>query len=296
MRRLPLVLLVLALPAAAQDDAADAGAAPVVLDQLPLDADAGTASPVDAGAPEVRPVAGNGRHFAFVWDAKGPAKGDTDVQAWVTPRWGRATSYMAVDLRIGVLQGFWNRFSLGAFIDATPTARGTTQEPSIDGKVTLLAHASTNIAGIVHLGGQVSGSAGLDAVAGKLLAIADADVGPVRLGLNADLWGEHRWSGTNTANLRTSQSLGIGYILSNGFSVGLEMVNRLSWSEGTFNGMAFNIGPAVSYRTSSFWCAITLLPQVAAVKPDARRGIGDPLELFDNERFSLRVSLGILSR
>jgi hypothetical protein len=271
MRRLPLVLALLALSASAQQPPADA-------------ADAGSAPP----APR------SGRHFAFLWDSEVPPTGASDVQLWLTPRWGRVENYTAIDLRGGVMQGICPGFAAGFFLDATPTATGVTQAQAIDARLTVLGHVRLQLGRLAGIAAQPQVSVGPQAVALALLLAADATLGPVRVGVNADLWHDIGFKRHPEPNTRARQGVGLAYVLSNGFTAGIEASNHLTWHRGEFLGMAFLIGPAVGYRSERFWFAASLLPQVAAVKPEARRAVGDPLELTDNERMSLRLALGLL--
>lgn len=284
MRRLPLVLLAVALPALAQepDGMIDAGAPEETSAEVAPEA-------ADAGTPAVvpEPVAQVGRHFAYTWDAVGPERGQTDVQLWLTTRWGRPESYLAADLRGGVLQGLGGGWALGFFVDATPSSTGVTEQAAIDGRLT--AHLAAGVTfGPISAGGHWELGLGPNGVTLSALLAADAQLGAVRIGLNADVF-------TDAKELtRARQTLALSYTLSNGFCAGVELQNRLSWRGGRYGGDAFLIGPAVAYRGEHLWWSLTLLPQVAAVKAADKKGIGDPLELTDNERFSLRISLGVI--
>jgi hypothetical protein len=277
MRRLPLVLLAIALPAFAQSEEIDAGAPP----------------PTDAGEPEpaVESREGVGRHFGFLWDAEGPARGQTDVQLWATPRWGRPENFLALDVRAGALQGLPAGFSLGFFVDATLSSTGATQEPGIDGR--LAVHLGKSFAlGPARLGGRCEVSGGPNGISVLGVLAADAQLGAFRVGFNADAWTDVPLTGGGKTRAR--QTLGLSYLLTNGVSAGLELQNRLSWRRSTYGGDAFLLGPSVGYRGERFWFSLVLLPQVAAVKAADQRGVGDPLELIDNERFSLRLALGLV--
>src|SRR5262245_36536787 len=110
MRGLTLVWFIAlpALSAAAQE--ADAGtttgaAKTEVAPAEPTGGGVPAAMVGDAGVAPAEIPAGVGRHFAFLWDAEITDGQASDVQLWVSPRWGRETTFDAVDLRAGVLQG-----------------------------------------------------------------------------------------------------------------------------------------------------------------------------------------------
>jgi hypothetical protein len=286
MRRLPLVLLALAVPAIAQEPAPDGGTLPAVV------------AAADAGTPQPQPER-VGRHFAFTWDSQGPAAGTADVQAWFTPRWGRPDGLFAVDVRAGFVQGLPRDWAAGIFLDATPSSTGVQQTPGIDGRVTLHLQNRGTLGRYVSYGSQAELGAGLHGFSLALLVAADAQLGPLRLAVNLDGYTETPWQRADepefgTARLR--QTVGFSYTLSNGFSAGLELQNRLTWTKGAWSGDALLVGPSVAYRGSRFWWAVALLPQVAAIKAEAQRALADPLELTANERFTLRLSAGLNAR
>ncbi|MBL8954749.1 MAG: hypothetical protein JNK82_28485 [Myxococcaceae bacterium] len=291
MCRLPLVLLAVVLPAYAQSEAPDAGTA-----------DAGTA---DAGAPPPPPVMsvvappGVGRHFAFTWDSEGPKPGEADVQLWATPRWGRADGREQVDVRAGFVQGLPRNWAAGVFIDATPSMTGVLQTPGIDGRLTLRLQNWNRAGQHFAYGSQVELGAGLKGLSAMVLVSGDAWLGPLRVGVNLDGFTETGWPGSSGAAFGDAvfrQTVGLSYTLANGFSFAVELQNRLAWLKGRYEGDAFYFGPSIAYRGRRFWWSAALLPQVAAVKPEHRRGVGDTLELVANERFTLRLSMGLLTQ
>ena len=299
MRRLPLVLLAVAMPVFAQAEGlaqsgpTDAGLAAV--DSL---------AAVDAGVPPPPPVMsvvappGVGRHFTFTWDSEGPRPGEADVQLWATPRWGRADGREAVDVRAGFVQGLPRRWAAGLFVDATPSMTGVQQTPGIDGRLTLRLQNWNRVGEHFAYGSQLEVGAGLKGLSATLLVSGDAWLGPVRLGVNLDGYTETPWPGSpgsTFGNATFRQTAGLSYTLANGFSFALELQNRLAWLNGRYEGDAFYFGPSIGYRGTRFWWSAALLPQVAALKPEHRRGLGDPLELVANERFSLRVSAGLIT-
>ncbi len=294
MRRLLLGVLVVATPALAQMEAVDAGEP--LADAGLEGVDAGTLPPPSIMTP---PPPGVGRHFSITWDPEGPKAGDADVQLWVTPSWGRADGLTAIDLRAGVMLGLPSAWAAGVFVDATPTLTGALQEPGIDGRLTLRGQNWIRLCPGFSFGTQAELGAGLKGVSATVLLAADISYGPLRLGINVDGYTETPWSGESRlmfGDSRFRQTAGLSYSLVNGFSFALELQNRLAWVHGGYTGDAFFFGPSIAYRGTRFWVTAALLPQVAAMKPESRRGVGDPLELVANERFTVRLSMGLLSR
>jgi hypothetical protein len=290
MRRLPFAILLFALPSLAQE-VADAGTA-----------DAGEVS-VELTKVEVKPLTppipeGVGRHYSYVWDVASPPSGDADVQIWIGPKWGRPEVYSAVDARAGVLIGLPRGYAVGFFIDATPASTGYGEAISFEGRGTLHLQDGWRITKGLHWGSQVEVSSGPNAMSLWLMLGLQADIGPLHIGLNADGYLQSPWPEPNLALdvTRLRQSLGLSYQLPNGFSIALELQNRLAWHKNDYVGEAFFIGPTVAYRGSTWWFNVSLFPQVAAMKADRYRGVGDPLELRDNVRFETRVALGVVAR
>jgi hypothetical protein len=288
MRWLSFVLLGLSLPAMAQE--VDGGTVPP-----PPALDAGFEPIVFTEPPE-----GVGRHFAFVWDAEGPKRGSVDVQVWATPRWGRVEDYAAVDLRAGFMQGLTRNWSAGLFVDATPSGSTQYWNPDIDGRLTLVNHIYSRIVRNVGVATHAEASFGLRGASLLVLLGGDAQAGPLRFALNVDGWLGAAWTTSESGGpwlttWRLRQTFGVSFTLSNNFSLGVEVQNRQSWQGGgTFVGDAFLIGPSLAFRGKMLWFTLALLPQVAAIKTEANRG-GDPLELNDNERFTIRLTLGLNS-
>jgi hypothetical protein len=237
-----------------------------------------------------------GRHFAYLWDAEALQPGTTQPQVWLTPRWGRVDSYTAVDVRVGVMQAVTRSAALGFFVDASPVSTGPSLDSSLsDARGTLVWHhagrAFDNVLGAfdhVELG---AGPFGVQL--GALLG-ADAQLAAVRIALNVEVTYDHHFTSDSVPPWHTRQMLGFQYGLTNGFSFGVEMINRVSWNGSDFRGMAFYFGPSLSYRGRHFWLSLALVPQVAAVKYTGDTS-GVPLEVNDNERFSMRVTLGTVS-
>jgi hypothetical protein len=238
-----------------------------------------------------------GRHFALVWDAVGPKAGQTDVQLWVTPRWGHVDPYLATDFRAGVLQGLAHGFALGLFVDASASSTGVMETPAVDGRLTVHLQKGGVLGGPVSWGLQAEVSGGATGLSVLGLVALDAQLQAVRVGFNADAWTNAVFEGgARFDKTRARQTFGFSYTLGNGVSAGLELQNRLTWNQGTYGGDAFLIGPSVGYRGEVFWFSVAMLPQVAAMKAESQRGVGDPLELTDNERFTLRITLGVVPK
>jgi hypothetical protein len=236
-----------------------------------------------------------GRHFSYLWDADVPALGTSQPQLWVNPHWGRVDQYTAVDLRAGMLQSVSRVAAVGFFVDASPKSIGTEENATIDARGTLAWHnAARFFDKRLGLGDHVEVSVGPNGMLLLGLLMVDAQLGPVRLDMNGDVSWEHHWTDAAAPNLRSQQLFGFMYGLNNGFSFGVEAMNRISWTNGTFDGMAFYFGPGLSYRGRRVWFTLAMLPQVAA-KKSASNTTGDPLELTDNERYSLKLIIGTVA-
>ncbi len=89
------------------------------------------------------------------------------------------------------------------------------------------------------------------------------------------------------------ESLGLSYRVGPSVSAGIEAMARSAYKSFKYDGTAFYLGPTVTLRVSRSWVSLGLTAQVAADRSPGDRGLDEPLELRDNERFLGRVVWGI---
>lgn len=233
------------------------------------------------------------RPFAFTWDSRTLGPNGRELEAWVTPRLGRVAPYTRFESRVGYGQSLTGHLDAHVYLDVTTIAEPSTTLSAVPALVAQtkvsVFDGTTDALGLAFVG---SVSFTLDRLSTQtiglmLRAILDKQVGALRVALDL--------GATYSDRLRLEQNLGLGYRLgAGGWLVGLELSNRLGFAQG-FAGDAFFIGPALSYRGSAGWVALSFVPQVAAMKRASQVGLGDPLELIDHERFLMRLSFGVLA-
>jgi len=239
------------------------------------------------------PAAATERSFGYAWDSAVLPSGAKDVQAWVSGNAGRLQTYTRIDLRMQATLSVANRLETSLLLEASPIGLGNLGENAVEARMgslwrlRLLDRASDPL-GLAVLGAltlDVDRPVKADSFELELRAIVDKDLGALRSVLNANL--------TLGRMTRVEQNLGVGYRLLNGFQFGVELRNRAGWDHGTFTGMAFGIGPSLTWRGPTWWLVLSFLPQVSAIKPASELNTGDPLSLTDNERWNFRLAFGL---
>ena len=122
--------------------------------------------------------------------------------------------------------------------------------------------------------------------------------------LAANLVGAHEWQfGEETGReIELEVDLAAGLFLSDAFMLGVELRNQIDLENGNeFESSAFFGGPVVAYAQPTWWTALTILPQFAAIK---RKGdeiepgpvVPEPddsaLDLHEHERVEVRLLVG----
>jgi hypothetical protein len=239
------------------------------------------------------PASAGERAFAFTWDSSVLEAGKTDVEAWLTPRFGRPTNYVGVDGRVGVGQGLTSAVETQLFLDWTTIETGV-DDRDIHAQLSSLWHwrllgpeapVSAALVGRLSLGPQA-----LDL---ELRGVLDRRFGPVLLALNASLARTASFVVDPSVNTRVEQDLAVRYLVGDGLAVGLETRAREGWATAGFQGTAFYAGPTFTWATGRLYFALGFQAQVAAYKAKADRGNGDPATLRDDERFAGRFVVGL---
>ncbi len=235
------------------------------------------------------------RELAFTAQSDVLKTGGREISAFVTPRFGRYSPYVQFDNRAAVGFGLSQSLELQALLDVQTFSDGLEQR-AISARIGALTRyrffdARTATVGLAVLGSFTVGPQGLEL---EVRGVADKWFGHWLLALNAAVQRSQVWAGRPpSGDTRLELSFGTAYQLENGFSAGLEVLNRTSFLLGQFVGNATYVGPTVAYRRPSFWFAASLTPQVTAFKGPNRVGNGEPLELDDNERVNLRFTFGL---
>lgn len=239
------------------------------------------------------PAAAAPRDFAFTWTTRTAAAGSDGFEGWLTPRLVRVDeSYARLDSRLawvaGVTRGLESQ--LGVDFDVESTLLSA----AVDARLSSLWRWTTWRPGApFSFGGlgRVSGGPGVLEVEGRLLA--DLELGRVLLSLNVSGARAAFWGGRAGVDTHLEASLGLRYSVSSTALVGLEARARSGWQAREYQGTAVYLGPSVTFTHPRFWVAVGGGVQVAADKPKVDEALDEPNTLRDNERYVLRLAVGL---
>lgn len=240
------------------------------------------------------PVTAAPRDFSFTWTARTAAAGKHGFEGWLTPRLVRADETFArVESRLawvaGVTKGLESQLSIDFDVE------GTQRTSSVDPKVSSLWRWTTWTPGApFSFGGlgRVSVGPGVVEVEGRLLA--DLAVGRVLVSLNASGARGAFWNGRAGIDTRLEELLGLRVAVSSTAFVGLEVRARSAWLGREYQGTAISLGPTLTFTHPRFWVSVGGGVQVAADRARADRELPEPQELRDNERYVLRLAVGVM--
>lgn len=240
------------------------------------------------------PVTAAPRDFSFTWTTRTAQAGQNGFEGWLTPRLVRADETFArLESRLawvaGVTRGLESQLSIDFDVESTLLTA------VVDPKVSSLWRWTTWKPGApFSVGGlaRVSGGPGVFEVEARLLA--DVEVGRVLFSLNVAGARGAFWDGRTGIDTRLEESLGLRLAVSKTAFVGLEARARSAWQQREYQGTAVYLGPTLTFTNPRFWVSIGGGVQVASDKARADRDLPDPQELRDNERYVLRLALGLV--
>ena len=234
------------------------------------------------------------RSLAYTLAGPTVEAGAHEVLLSVTPRFGRPEPFLRIENLVGFAYGFSAKVEAQLLLSvALESAAGDSR--SIEGAIATRWRWQllNGRADVVGLGLTGTAAVSVDSVFLEARAGAEKWLGDFLFALNASADFTVRRDGGAGPQTHLEQSGGIVYQLSNGFSSGFEVRNRLGFERGEYYGDAVFCGPVFGVRSKSFWLMLAALPQVAAVKAPKLYGNGQALELRDNERWLVRVQLGL---
>ena len=240
------------------------------------------------------PAAAAPRDFAFSWTSQTAPQGQNGFEFWLTPRLVRTDdSFARLDSRIVWVAGVTKNLEsqLGIEFDVESTQRTSFVDPRVSSLwrwTTWKSEGSVFGAGGL---GRVAIGPGVLEVEARLFA--DVTLGKVMIALNASGSRLAFWNDRSGVDMRLEESLGLRYAVSSSASVGLELRARTAWKEREYQGTALYLGPTFTFRHPIFWVSLGGGVQVAADKANADRALDEPNELRDNERYVLRLAVGI---
>lgn len=269
-------------------------------------------------------AAANERHFTYTYESATLRPGQLELEPWTTFRAGRDDFYTRLDQRLEFEAGivdrlqtslYWNFSSVTQDVpirDATGVTRDERQsEFEMESISNEWKYQLTDpVADALGLALYLEWALGTSEAEIEAKVILDKRLG--NLLLAANVVGEHEWE-FDTANelsreLILEADLAAGYFLSESFLVGLEVRNHTDFENADeFEHSAFFAGPVVSYSSQNWWAALTILPQLGAIKgdqtPEAPAPGAQPvpvesgaLTFQEHERFEVRLLAGLQFR
>lgn len=247
----------------------------------------GTSAPRDARA--------NERHFTFTYETATLPAGAREIEVWTTPRIGRDDFFVEFDQRLEFEVGITDRVLTSFYLNAsavTADVAPDTRESvtSFDGvsnewKVKLSDPVADPLG--VALYGELSAGPTASELEGKV--IVDRYLGNLLLAGNLVAAQEWEYDTTETESEQEVEiDLGATYFVHPGVAVGLEVRNHNQVAEGDWESSALYAGPVVSYATDDWWVALTIQPQLPALK-NAPGSSGDSRVLLDQEKLDARL-------
>ncbi|MEW5742909.1 MAG: hypothetical protein AB1938_28595 [Myxococcota bacterium] len=233
------------------------------------------------------------RDFAFTWTTHLLEAGRDDLEGWLSPRIARVDpGYSLVDMRFVWTHGLENHLESQLSLDTSFENDDRTH--SVDARVTsLFRWAPWKADGPVGLGGLVRLSLGTNVLEVEGRFLADKLVGDVLFAANVSASHSIFWNARTGITTRLEESFSVAYVLAPFARLGLEFRVKSSFAYGDYQGTAFYVGPSLAFRFKPVWFTLGAVAQVAAHQAEADRGTSEPLTLRDDERFGLRITLGL---
>jgi hypothetical protein len=236
------------------------------------------------------PALASERTLTWEYDTNVLPWGSKELELWTTGRFGHPEGYSAFDNREELEFGLGDNWQTSLYVNfGTVYDYGnlkTNWTISNEWKWKLMDPVA-DIFGLA-LYAEFTVGPSEEELEGKL--IFDKRFGKLLLALN--LIGEYEWENLYPGWLHEQQleaAFGAEYAVGAGFHIGLESRVNAVWEGGTgFAGGAVFVGPVVSYVRSTWWVALSVMPQVAGFGT----GTVDGLELDEHERINIRLLAG----
>lgn len=240
----------------------------------------------------------NDRHFTFTYESAVLPEGARELEVWTTPRIGRDQYFVQFDHRVEFEAGLTNRLMTSLYLNFSGFTQASTAMPgqlesgllfggvSSEWKYKLLDPVA-NAVGLSLYGEVTAGTAGGE-FEGKV--IVDRYFGPVLLAANAVAAWEMPWQEgpDRESSLELELDLAAAYFIRPNVAVGVELRSHNELEEAAnLRFSTLQAGPVVAYSTRSWWMALSLMPQLPALK--RYEGTSGVLELREHEAFTARL-------
>lgn len=236
------------------------------------------------------------REFPLTWTSATAAAGEDQIEAWVTPRLGRADDkFLLVDTRLAWTHGVTRTVESQLSLDLD-FMRQNYQE-SLDPKVSSLWRWTTWREGTPFaVGGLGRVSLARDLLEVEARLFADWRLDRFLIALNVSGSRALLWSDRTGVDTRLEESLALKFAISPNASFGLELRAKSAWQEREYQGTALVTGPVLTWTHPVFWVSLGGYAQIAADKAAADKALPEVQELRDNERFMLRIAIGAVTQ
>lgn len=240
------------------------------------------------------PVTAAPRDFSFTWTTRTSAAGAHGFEGWLTPRLVRFDdTYARLESRVAWVAGVTKGLEAQTSIDFD--VESTLLTAQVDPKLSSLWRWTTWRPGMpfaVGGLGRVTGGPGFFEAEGRLLA--DLELGRVLFSLNVAASRALFWDGRSGVDTHLEELFGARVSVSSTAFVGLEVRAKSGWRERVYAGTAVYLGPTLTFTNPRFWVSVGGGAQIAADKAQADQGLEEPNELRDNERYVLRLAVGLV--
>ena len=239
-------------------------------------------------------AAANERHFTYTYESAVLPPGAREIEVWSTARLGREQLFNRYDERLEFEMGLTERLQGSLYLNLTGSTQRVGDELvrsaalqgfSAELKYKLLDPVADT------LGLALYGEAGFgpDELELEAKLILDKRMGDLLLAANLVLENEFEYEvGELEPEFTAELALGATYFLAHNLSLGVELrsVNPFPEGEG-WEYSALYAGPTLAYSQEKWWLALSLLPQLPALKKP--EGSTRSVVLEGQERFQARL-------
>lgn len=249
----------------------------------------------------------NERHFTYTYESAVLPVGAKEIEIWTTPRIGKENYFVRFDQRlefeVGVADNLMTAFYLNAETVTADIDTGAGTE-----RVTESQLAGVSNEWKLKLSDPVADSVGM-ALYGELSAataeaeleaklIIDKKVGDLLFAGNLVLANETEFEREgDESEVEQEQEVelvaAMAYFVAPGVTAGLELRNENEIYEGEWLHSTLFAGPTVGYAADAWWLALSVMPQLPALK-DNDDSIDDGARVLDaHEKLEARLLFSI---
>ena len=246
----------------------------------------------------------NERHFTYIYEPATLPAGIIELEPQTTFKYGHERFFSEIGHRLEFEVGITDSLQSALYINFAGVS-----EEGADGKVSEPAFGYDGlswewkwklmdpVADAVGLGLYLELGAHPNELSTELKLLLDKRFGNFNFAFNAIVEPAFVRE-TDKAELKELEfeaDIGLGYFITDAFSVGIEIRNHneMAKDEGKdleFEKSALFAGPVITYAADRWWTALTVMPQIAALKGATS---GSILDLEDHEKLETRLILGM---